>query len=72
MALNKAQLAADIKAAFTETKLKETDPDIVFGALADSISNAIDSYVKQIMITYVTGLTAPNGLVGGSFGYKIS
>lgn len=72
MPLNKTQLKADIKAAFTDAKAKESDPDAVFDALAGKISDAIDAYVKQIMITYTIGLTAPNGAVLGTFGYTIS
>ena len=72
MPLNKVQLKADIKAAFADAKSKEKDPDVVFDALAGKISDAIDSYVKQMMITYTTGLTAPNGPVAGAFGYTIN
>ena len=72
MPLNKVQRKADIKAAFANAKAKESDPDAVFDALAGKISDAIDTYVKQMMITYTIGLTAPNGAVTGPFGYTIS
>ena len=72
MALDKAKLKSDIKAAFMDAKSKEEGPDAVFDALAGKISEAIDGYVKQIGITYSQGLTAPNGSVAGVFNYTIT
>lgn len=72
MALDKNQLAQQIKVAFTEAKSKDQDPDAAFAALANEIATAIDSYVKQMQISYTTGLTAPNGPVAGVFGYTLS
>ncbi len=72
MPLNKTKLKADIKAAFVNAKAKDREPDAVFDALAGNISDAIDTYIKQMMITYSTGLIAPGGAVTGTFGYTIN
>ena len=72
MPLDKATLKTNIKAAFDAAKQKEDNPDAAFDALAGSIADAIDAYVKQMQITYTLGLAAPNGNVTGSFGYTLS
>lgn len=81
MALNKVKLKQEIKAAFTEAKLEENNPDAVFDAIAGKISDAIDDYIKGLQITYVPAnpqnpppapFIAGPYPVTGTFGYTLS
>jgi hypothetical protein len=72
MPLNKVTLKQSIKAAFQKAKEQTGDPDAAFDELAGSISDAVDTYVKGMTITYLTGLTSPSGPVAGVFTNEIS
>ena len=68
MALNKAKLKQGIKAAFVEARSEEKNPDAVFDAIANKISDAIDEYVKGLQITYnPAALPAGPALIAGPY-----
>jgi hypothetical protein len=64
MALNKDDLKSKIASLLRSMMEKETDS---FDEFAQTLSDAIDSYVKDAEIVYTSGLTAPNGPVSGIF-----
>ncbi|MBS1740736.1 MAG: hypothetical protein JST88_09365 [Bacteroidetes bacterium] len=74
MALDKAQLKQSIYNAFvhrfngspTGTQLNEVD------MLAVEIADAIDAFVKQAQVNYITGLVGTHGPVSGMIQHTIS
>jgi hypothetical protein len=81
MPLNKIKLKAEIKAAFVKAASETENPDAVVDALSETISNAIDEFVKGLQITYVpanpqnpppTPFVAGIYPVTGTFSYTLS
>ena len=72
MALNKAILAQAIAKAFIDQTAKKENTEAAIQDLATKIADAIDIYVKDLQITYTTGLTASTYSVVGSFTYTLS
>lgn len=69
MALNKEILKQDIIQIMNDMKNKEKDAVAEF---ADRLSTAIDEYVRQMSIQYVTGLANSGGPVIGVAQFSIS
>lgn len=71
--LNKEQLKEKIKAAMLKNLKEPTDEQKQeITDLAGAIADGVDSYVRGIELTYVTGLAAPTGPVTGTFEYLIN
>jgi hypothetical protein len=68
MSLNKTELKNDIIEIITDMRSRVDNSDNEF---ADRLVNAIDKYVKTATIVYQSGLTAPSGLVTGTFQGKL-
>ena len=66
MALNKAQLKSDIKAAFVAQQDKTENPEAAIDDLADKISTAIDSYIKGATIFATPAGVASAALSNGA------
>lgn len=69
MALNKAQLALEIKSILEDMEQRTEDAKTEF---ANRLADAIDGYVKQMQITYTAGLSTTTGPVTGVFNYVLS
>ncbi|MCO5258921.1 MAG: hypothetical protein M9916_02140 [Crocinitomicaceae bacterium] len=69
MALNKAQLATEIKSILDDMETRTEDAKLEF---ANRLADAFDAYVKQMQITYTTGLATSTGPVTGVFNYVLS
>ena len=76
MALNKEKLKGDIKKAFEEpmNKRYNNNRNGALDKLGELLAEAITKAIKDIGITYTTGLsTLPGGgAVTGTFEYKIN
>jgi len=66
MALNKEELKVKFVQIFSNHSTESNVEDV-----ARELADAIDEYVKQAEILYITGLTAPNGPVTGVFEGKL-
>lgn len=64
MPLNKATLKTQITTIMNDMMTRENNSVDEF---ATRLSDAIDTYVKQMTITYTSGLTSPSGPVTGTF-----
>ncbi len=69
MALNKVQLATEIKSILEDMETRTEDAKLEF---ATRLADAIDGYVKQMQITYTAGLATSTGPVTGVFNYVLS
>jgi hypothetical protein len=72
MALVKATLKAQIKAAFQAQSSKTDNPAAALDDLADQIATAVDAYIKSATITNVPALISPAGPVSGTITSTIS
>lgn len=72
--INQSQLKNAIKAAFDDESDTEVDEAEARDRIADKISAAVVVAIKQMTITYSSGLAAPSGggPVTGSFNYTIT
>lgn len=72
MALDTTSLKASIKAAFSDQESKMDNPDNALNDLADKIGDALETWIKTLQITYISGLTNGSGAVTGTFGNTLS
>lgn len=69
MALNKGQLKIDFKKLLVDMRTRKENSDDEF---AERFANLMDAYIKTADINYASGLTSPQGPVGGSFQGNLS
>lgn len=72
MALNIERLKGKIIAVFDECQKETDNPQGSKELLAEKLATAIVEEIKELKITYTSGLTAPNGAVAGTFNAKIT
>lgn len=73
MSLNKARLKGKIKAAFLLAKAEEQSAETALDQLCEELASGIVDEVKELKISYTTGLTsATGGLVTGTLNHTIS
>ncbi len=72
MALNKNRLKSKIIAAFEAEQTEQEDYSASLDRIADKLAQCIIDEIKQLAITYNSGLLAPNGAVSGTFNATLS
>jgi len=72
MALDKARLKGKLKTAMQAETTEQSNPDASLDRICDAFAQAIIEEIKELTITYSSGLTAPNGAVAGMFGNTLS
>lgn len=72
MSLNQGRLKGKINDVLKECQSEDTDPNSSRDLLADRLATAIIEEIKEISITYNSGLVAPTGAVIGELGVTIS
>jgi hypothetical protein len=70
--LNKDELQFMIENALLDQRFNTDNPEAAAQDLSTKIADAIDDYVKSMMITYTTGLIAGPYPVTGTFNFTIS
>ena len=69
--LNEDRLKAKLKAAMNE-QAEEEDAEAASDRICAAMAKAIIEEIKELKITYSSGLTAPNGAVAGTFNHTVS
>lgn len=72
MALNKDRLKEAIKTAYLTAQDVDTDREDALEVFADNLSSAIVDEIKQLSITYTSGLLAGSANVTGTFNNTLS
>ncbi|GAA4198664.1 hypothetical protein GCM10022289_07750 [Pedobacter jeongneungensis] len=72
MALNKNRLKSKIIAAFEAEQTEQEDYVASLDRIADKLAQCMIDEIKQLTITYNSGLLAPNGAVSGTFNTTLS
>jgi len=70
--LDKYKLKKSLESAFNEARTKIDDPQEAIEALSSQIADAIDDFVRELQITYNSGLIAGPYPVTGTFIYTLS
>jgi ElaB/YqjD/DUF883 family membrane-anchored ribosome-binding protein len=70
--LNKEELRVKIEVALLDQRSNTDNPEAAAKDLSFKIADAIDDYVRDMTITYVSGLIAGPYPVTGSFSNTIS
>ncbi|WP_281322152.1 hypothetical protein [Flavobacterium aestivum] len=61
MALNEVRLKNKIKAAFQAEQTEQLDHNASLERISDKIAQAVIEEIKELKITYTSGLIAPSG-----------
>jgi hypothetical protein len=70
--LNKERLKGKIKAAFVQEQNEEQNANDSLERISEKLAMAIIDEIKELKITYTSGLTAPNGAVSGVLNYTVT
>lgn len=70
--LDENRLAQAFKQAYLDVDGADLDSDEGLDLFCQKLAKAIVDEVKQVKISYTSGLTAPNGAVGGTFNNTVS
>ena len=72
MPLNKDRLKGKIETLLDNEAARTTDPAAARAYFADQLATAIVDEIKELLITYTSGLANSGGAVAGTFGCTIT
>lgn len=72
MALNTERLKQKILSVLEECSQETDNPNASINNFAENLAKAIVEEIKELKIIYISGLTAPNGAVVGTFNATIT
>ncbi|MDD2965539.1 MAG: hypothetical protein PHU33_16470 [Bacteroidales bacterium] len=70
--MDKNILKSSIKQAFLDQRNKTDNPEAAIDDLAGKIADAVDVFIKGLVISYTSGLVAGPYPVTGTFNYSLS